>query len=118
MDYWQVRALVQQTSERGGHKEEERGRSRSPKGVSKKQRGRVGGDHPLRGSDGRYRTTPDWKANLLRIHSECWWMFLRVSDEEASTPVRILLGTTPHRGVPQQSGVEATQRFGQGEAQG
>ena len=61
MDYRQVRALVHKTSGRGGHKEDERGRSRSPKGASKKQRGRVGGEHKLRGSDGRYRNTPTGK---------------------------------------------------------
>ena len=61
MDFRQVRAMVQKTTGRSGGKEEERGRSRTPKGATKKQRGRVGGDHPLRGSDGRYRTNPTGK---------------------------------------------------------
>ena len=51
-----TREADQKTTGRSGSKEEERGRSRTPKGATRKQRGRVGGDHPLRGSDGRYGT--------------------------------------------------------------
>ena len=88
MDYRQVRALVLKTSERGEHKEEERGRSKSP-----------------RSSEGVLEAITHCEANLLRIQSECWWMLWSVSDE-ASTRVRVLFGTTPHRGVSEQPGVE------------
>ena len=60
-DYRNVSRLVHKASASSSHAGDGRNRSRSPKGPTKKQRGRDGGDHPLRGGDGRYRTTPAGK---------------------------------------------------------
>ena len=60
-DFREVSRLVNKGSGPRSRAVDGRNRSRSPKVPTKKQRGRVGEDHPLRGGDGRYRTTPTGK---------------------------------------------------------
>ena len=60
-DFREVSRLVSKGPGPSSRAKDGRNRSRSPKVPTKKQRGRVGEDHPLRGGDGRYRTTPTRK---------------------------------------------------------
>ena len=79
-DYRNVSRLVHKASAPSSHAGDGRNRSRSPKGTTKKQRGRVGGDHTLRGGDGRYRTC--WKTNLFRVQSQRGWFVRMIAQSK------------------------------------
>ena len=88
----------------------DRSRSRTRPGT-KEERGREGGAHPMRGQDGRYRTTP------TGIQQGCGWM-RHCLPHEPRTYLRVLPGATQNCRVSSAPRLDSTsQRCGEGQGQ-